>query len=165
MGMLKRQARRLLRGKFKDQKLAEEVYAVLASDDVIEIDSPVKIGPTGESVPPLTIINNPSPRASIPPIAIGEAGPEVPDVELPEGLEEFTPEGTGGGAGNSFVGLVGAQTTGVSYNCILTPGPLNAVVAMQNLAVDAVLPVGISVPVIKVGTSYYGFPSVFYEAT
>ncbi len=162
MSFMKRQAARLLRGKFKDQLLAEEVYAIFATDEVIEIDSPVKIGPTGESVPPLTIINNPS-RTPIPPIVIGEGGPEVPSVDLPDGVEPFTPSDTpSGGGGNAFSAQVGSQVGGVNYNCIIYPGGTAVVVEMKNLAVTAGLPSGIWVQVVKVGDIYHGFPNVFY---
>lgn len=164
MSILKKQAARLLRGKFKDQLLAEEVYAVLASDDVIEIDSPVRIGPTENGVPPLTIINNPSPLSNNPPITLEIAGPLTPDVELPEGA---TPLGTSssGGSGNAFSAVVTAHVSANSYTCTLYPGGLSQTVEMKNLAATAPSAdlIGVWVPVIQVSTTeFHGFPSVFY---
>jgi hypothetical protein len=98
MGILKKQALRLLRETWTGpQELAEEIFAILSSDEPIEIDSPVRItAPQGSNWPPLTVRQfgqNPATivhqgtrgPVSLDPVSLDPANPgDEPRVERPD---------------------------------------------------------------------------------
>ena len=194
MGWMRRQAARLLRTKWGNnaQGLAEEIFAMMNSEEEIIIDSPVTIiGPeTGRT--PLTIFSPlDSTGTQVPPIATGTSGGIAPFVPPIPGVDPFTPpeDPQDGGGEPDFqplttVGRVTGKQSGDLYNCDLWLEPLteppedNVTVKMLNLSPDAVLPNGIYVPVVnltqvirgpdgKISSTidkFYGFPNVFYPA-
>ncbi len=155
---------RLTRRKWTNVNQAmQEIASIFLSDDPIVITSPVKIGPTTDDTPPLTITRPQRTDGTfVDPITIVTGGSAVPPLPQPTDQEPLAP--SGGGGGNSFLGVIGGQVGGVIYSCTLTgsTGPsFGANVSMQNLDPAAILPSGISVMVVKLGTSYYGLPATF----
>lgn len=192
MGWARRQAARLLKTKWGSnaQGLAEEIFAMMNSEEDFVIDSRTIINPPNVTSPPLVIYSPvDSTGRQVPPIGTGTAGGIVPFVPSIPGVDPFTPPENPGNDSEepdfpplTTVGKITGQQSGDMYNCDVWLQPLteppedNVVVKMLNLSPNATLPNGIFIPVVNLTQvlrtadgkisqtidKFYGFPNVFY---
>lgn len=96
MAFMLKQARRLLRpGIVTPEQILQEVFAVFASGDPIEMSSPLVMEPSGDNVAPLTIIMQPGPDGTYDnPIDVIGQGPPL-DTDRVEGTIPTVPPWTG----------------------------------------------------------------------
>ncbi len=162
MSIFAKQVPRLMRvdwNRMGPQALAQEIAAIWLSDEPIEITSPVKLTSDGNDSPLTITTNTPATGATPDPITyVFNDTPVSPGPSPPPPPPPPPPSGSG----NAFSAQVLNQVSGVNYNCTLYPGGVAAVVEMKNLVGTSLLPSGIWVPVIQVGTEYHGFPNCFY---
>jgi hypothetical protein len=119
MGMFKKQSRRLLRpGLQTVEQALQEVWAVLNSDDVIEIDSPVVFAQLPDPVPPITILLPPDPTgAYVQPIQVLGVGPPIPAIpDFAGPVIPTIPPWTG------LPGVVTDAGSGIPHQATIPPG-------------------------------------------
>lgn len=194
MGLFKKQSIRLMREDWGSPKeLAEEVYAILNSDEPIEIDSPVTITNTTNS-PPLTLRQfggtDNGIRIEKYPEPPGEFD-DVPPLEFPDdvGLEILTLIGTDGtietgtgdptddddpttvaiesGGGGGFPGKI-ISGSGSSYQVDvyedgLTESPTRRTVTQLQIDSSETIPANTWALVGKIGDEYFMAVPVWLE--